>query len=219
MNVASGACVRAASSRFSVPLALTVKSVWGSRGRPIVRRLRSGVDDEFDLLGVLGEHALDALGVADIEVEGCERVVGCGQPLGRQPRRRLGAEDRARMSLSIPTTWWPCSTKNRTDSEPIRPPDPVMMTTDTVFSCHPRAPTTRRSLRLIQSKVSVSTVVGLRRGRQSQWAWSAAQSESRSARRRAAYGLGLHLHLPPVDLAAETHGFTDEGYPRPLHRR
>ena len=37
-----------------------------------------------------------------------------------------GPKNRARMSFSTPTTSKPCPAKNRTDSDPINPLDPVM---------------------------------------------------------------------------------------------
>ena len=39
-----------------------------------------------------------------------------------------GPKNRARMSFSMPTTVHPASAKCTTDSEPMSPPDPVMMT-------------------------------------------------------------------------------------------
>ena len=122
MNVASGVCSRAACSRLSVPFALTVKSVCGSRRRPVVRGLRRGVDDQLDVLGVLGEQPLDALAVADVEVQRAERVELARELLAHVPRRRLRPKKLARMSLSSPMTSRPSALKWRTVSEPMRPP-------------------------------------------------------------------------------------------------
>ena len=52
MKGASGAFPRAASSRLSVPFALTVKSVSGSRRGPIVGGLGSGMDHQLYRAGV-----------------------------------------------------------------------------------------------------------------------------------------------------------------------
>ena len=94
MNVASGACSRAACSRLSVPFALTVKSVCGSRRRPVVRGLRRGVDDQLDVRGVLGEEPLDAVAVADVEVERRGSVSNSRRELlAHVPRRGLRAEE------------------------------------------------------------------------------------------------------------------------------
>ena len=100
-------CSRAACSRFSVPLALTVKSVCGSRRRPVVRRLRGRVDDELDRAAVLGEQRVDAVGVADVELERAEAVdlgrellgdVARSRPRGRRSARACRSRARSRRS-------------------------------------------------------------------------------------------------------------------------
>ena len=75
-------------------------------GGPVVRGLGGGVHDQLDLAGVLGEDALDAVGVADVDLLVDELVREallraprtCG---GSRPRRRRSC---ARMSFSRPTT-------------------------------------------------------------------------------------------------------------------
>ncbi len=47
-------------------------------GGPVVRGLGGGVDDQLDLLAGLGEDAIDALGVADVEVDGAEAATARG---------------------------------------------------------------------------------------------------------------------------------------------
>ncbi len=61
--------------------------------RPVVGRLRRGVHDDLDLAAVLGEHALDPLRVADVDVDGAERVEAGGEPLGDGSRGRARAEE------------------------------------------------------------------------------------------------------------------------------
>ena len=68
MNGASVACLRAASSRFSVPLALTPKSVCGSFAAQSCEGCAAVCTISSMCAGVLGEDALDALGVADVDL-------------------------------------------------------------------------------------------------------------------------------------------------------
>ena len=56
-NGASGSARRVASSRLSVPLALTREVGLRVAGRPVVRRLRGGVDDQLDAAGARARTA------------------------------------------------------------------------------------------------------------------------------------------------------------------
>ena len=74
MNVAAGACRRVASSRLSVPLALTVKSACGSEAAQSCEGWRGGVDHELDRAGRRANTRVDAVGVADVDLERAEGV-------------------------------------------------------------------------------------------------------------------------------------------------
>ena len=92
-NVASGLCLRVASSRLSVPFALIVKSVCGSDAAQS-RRLRGGVHDELETRRVLGEERRDGVRVAYLHLERPEGAgVGVEQPLRLGPGRGLRAEE------------------------------------------------------------------------------------------------------------------------------
>ena len=92
---------------------------------PVVRRLRGGVDDQLERAACLGEHALDAVAVADVEVERTERAaVLLGQPLrgvrgrGRRARRRSRAcrsRSRSRRNRARPGG---ARTRNRSGPRP-----------------------------------------------------------------------------------------------------
>ena len=69
----SGAWLRA---WLSVPLALTAKSVSGSSGGPVVRRLGGGVDHQRHILAETPEQPVHASRVADV---GVEVAVAAGQ--------------------------------------------------------------------------------------------------------------------------------------------
>ncbi len=59
-----------------------------------MRGLGGGMDHELDRGGVLGEHALDRVPVADVELERDELVgVARAQRGGRARRGRVGAEE------------------------------------------------------------------------------------------------------------------------------
>ena len=45
---------------------------------PVVRWLGGGVDDQVDLLAVLGEDAIDPVGVADVDIFGTELATARG---------------------------------------------------------------------------------------------------------------------------------------------
>ena len=122
----AGAWRRVASSRLSVPLALTPKVGLRIGRRPVVRRLGSGVDHELERAAQSAKTPLDGVGVADVELERAER-----SPSVRRSRSVVcavdadGPKNRARMSFSRPMTSKPAATKCWTDSDPISPPEPV----------------------------------------------------------------------------------------------
>ena len=62
--------------------------------RPVVGRLGGGVDDQLDRLAVLGEDAVDAIGVADVEVDGAELRQLALEALGDVGGRGLRPEER-----------------------------------------------------------------------------------------------------------------------------
>ena len=77
MNVAVGACLRVASSRLSVPLAFTREVRLRVGRRPVVRRLRRGVDDQLDRSGVTRRRAASTrVRVADVERRASENSPG-----------------------------------------------------------------------------------------------------------------------------------------------
>ena len=118
-----------ASSRFSVPLALTREVGLRVARRPVVRRLR----------GACGRRARGRRRARRTTRIDRRRRRGCrGRASGTCRSRATscrvvravdasGPKNCARMSFSMPTTSKPCSTRCSTDSEPIRPPDPVTM--------------------------------------------------------------------------------------------
>ncbi len=105
MNVASGACRRVASSRLSVPFALTPKSVCGSGAAQSCEGC-AAVWMTSSIVRSRANSASIRVGVADVEVERAERVA--------EARARAaavvwaveasGPKKRARMSFSIPIT-------------------------------------------------------------------------------------------------------------------
>ena len=131
MNVASGACSRAASQQVQRAVGVDARSrsagrdaaqscegcaaVWttSSRSRRRARRTTRSTPSR----------------VADVELArgGTRRELA---PAARSVVRRVdasGPKKRARMSFSMPTTSKPRSAKWRTDSEPMSPPEPVTM--------------------------------------------------------------------------------------------
>ena len=128
MKVASGAWVRAACSRFRVPVALTEKSVCGSLAAQSCEGCAAVWMTTARSRGVASEEVHDAIGVADVELGGPEAVdlVDELRPI-RAPSNASGPRKYARMSFSTPMTSKPRSAKWRTDSEPMRPPEPVTM--------------------------------------------------------------------------------------------
>jgi hypothetical protein len=85
----------------------------------------------------------------------------------------VGPKNSARMSFSMPTTSKPASTKWATDSDPMRPPDPVTIATGIYAS----AALTARSFSATHAKMSASTRRGARSGCQSVRPRSRPQSE------------------------------------------
>ncbi len=61
-------------------------------GSPVVRGLGGGVDDQLDFLAGLGEDAVDAVRVADVEVDRAEGVELPVEALGHRCGRCLRAE-------------------------------------------------------------------------------------------------------------------------------
>ena len=94
---------------------------------PVVRRLRGRVDHELDPSGVLGEHALHGVAVADVDGQRREAVGKARQQrLGHVRSRRLRAEEaRAHVVLQADHIEARAAAKRATDSEPISPPEPV----------------------------------------------------------------------------------------------
>ena len=130
MNVASGACLRAASSRFSVPLALTREVGLRVRRRPVVRGLRGGVDDQLEVAARAWRRARSTPSASRMSSSivrnssgnrSCEAPRSCGasRPRGRRSARACRSRCRPRRSRA--------RRSGATDSEPIRPPEPVTM--------------------------------------------------------------------------------------------
>ena len=143
--------------------------------RPVVGGLRGGVDDQLDPAGVLAEDPLDRR-----RRRGC-RLSPSGTPDARRPSRSVtwevddsGPKKRARMSFSMPTTSKPSATKCSTASEPISPPEPVMIATG-IRAYSPCPPghrcsgrsAIRSSSARIHSSMSARILSGSRCGRQS----------------------------------------------------
>ena len=72
---------RVASSRFRVPVALTEKSVWGSRAAQSCEGWAAAWTTSSRSRGVAGEDRLDAVLVADVEVARLEALELADQPL------------------------------------------------------------------------------------------------------------------------------------------
>ena len=123
--------------------------------RPVVRRLRGGVDDELEILSVLREDPVDALGVADVELDPAELVaVAFDEPLADRAGRGVGPEElRAHVVLEPDDveplldevldgfgTDEPARAGDDRSSHPVRP--------------YPRARSTARSCSLIQRKIA-----------------------------------------------------------------
>ena len=97
MNVASGAWRRVASSRFDVPFALTVKSVCGSDAAQSCEGCAAVWITSSSERRVLGEHPIDGVPVADVELErlkGRRRAFASSRSVVARGRRRRAEEVR-----------------------------------------------------------------------------------------------------------------------------
>ncbi len=92
----SGAWRRVASSRFSVPLALTAKSVCGSRAAQSCEGCAAAWTTSSRSRGVRGEDALDAVRVADVERRAHAKLRRARRPARSltSAGRGVGAEER-----------------------------------------------------------------------------------------------------------------------------
>src|ERR1700743_523699 len=138
MKGASIACARAASSRFSVPFALTPKSVCGSDAAQswdgcAAVWMTSSIDPASSWKTRMTSPASRMSTFSHLKLLCSEtsRWVTCEVD-------DSGPKKRARMSFSIPTTSNPWPLKGSTASEPISPPAPVMIATGTVLLLPPR---------------------------------------------------------------------------------
>ena len=102
MKGASGQCARVASSRLSVPLALTPKSVCGSLAAQSWEGCAAVWTTSSISPGVLARRSRSiAVGVADVDVRASGSPgTACDEPLGDVGGRRLGAEEAGRACRS-----------------------------------------------------------------------------------------------------------------------
>ena len=171
-NVASGLCRRVASSRLSVPFALTREVGLRIRRRPVVRRLRGRVDDELELAGVPREDAGRRR-----RRRGCRgRASGTRrrrstQALGLGARRRVGPEEAGAHVVLDPD-----HVVARLDEvrDGLRADQPARARHDrdrhASPSAQPSAERSSASCAPIHAACPSSTLAGLRRGRHSVWA-------------------------------------------------
>src|ERR1700749_1653268 len=138
MKGASIACARAASSRFSVPFALTPKSVCGSLAAQswdgcAAVWMTSSIDPACSekIRMISAASRMSTFSHLKLLCSSTSRWVTCEVD-------DSGPKKRARMSFSMPTTSKPWPMKWSTASEPIRPPAPVMIATGTVLLLPPR---------------------------------------------------------------------------------
>src|ERR1700753_755794 len=131
MKGESIACARAASSRFSVPLALTPKSVCGSLAAQswdgcAAVWMTSSIDPacSWKMRMISAPSRMSTFSHLKLSYSSISRWVTCEV-------EDSGPKKRARMSFSIPTTSKPWPMKWSTASEPISPPAPVMIATGT----------------------------------------------------------------------------------------
>ncbi len=124
-KVAPGACRRVASSRLRVPLALTPKSVWGSRAA----QSWEGWAAAWTISSSSAAFSVKARSIA-----GWSRMSASSQLKDSSEETRASVtcaveadspKKLARMSFSIPTIRQPAAASRRTASEPTRPPEPV----------------------------------------------------------------------------------------------
>src|ERR1700743_3846367 len=137
MKGASIACARAASSRFSVPFALTPKSVCGSDAAQswdgcAAVWMTSSIDPACSekIRMISAASRMSTFSHLQLLCSSTSRWVTCEVD-------DSGPKNRARMSFSIPTTSKPWPMKCPTPSEPISPPAPVMIATSTVLLLPP----------------------------------------------------------------------------------
>src|ERR1700761_6884541 len=137
MKGAAIACARAASSRFSVPFALTPKSVCGSLAAQswdgcAAVWMTSSIDPACSakIRMISAPSRMSTFSHLKLLCSSTRRWVTCEVD-------DSGPKKRARMSFSIPTTSKPWPMKWSTASDPIRPPAPVMIATGTVLLLPP----------------------------------------------------------------------------------
>src|SRR6201995_2498449 len=137
MKGASIAWARAASSRFSVPLAFTPKSVCGSLAAQswdgcaagwVASSVEAPCSEKIRMISAASR--MSTFSHLKLLCSSTSRWVTCEVD-------DSGPKNRARMSFSIPTTSKPWPMKWSTASEPIRPPAPVMIATGTVLLLPP----------------------------------------------------------------------------------
>ena len=177
MNVASG---RVPARRLEqVERAVGVDAEVRLRvGRgPVVRRLRGGVDDELDLAArARAKTPLDAVGVADVDVERAEARRASRQSRSVTVRGRGLRAEEARAHVVLE----PDHVEARLDEvrDRLGADQPARAGDDRDWHARPsRAPrATARSLSSIQSKMSASTSRGRRAAAASRCARTAARS-------------------------------------------
>src|SRR6201999_1658320 len=137
MKGASIACARAASSRFSVPFALTPKSVCGSDAAQswdgcAAVWMTSSIDPAWSekIRMISAASRMSTFSHLKLLCSSTSLWVTCEVD-------DSGPKKRARMSFSIPITSKPWPMKWSTASDPIRPPAPVMIATGTVLLLPP----------------------------------------------------------------------------------
>ena len=147
MNVAVGACSRVASSRLSVPLALTAKSVCGSDAAQSCDGCAAVWMTSSIAARLPGEHALRRRRRRGCRARRAKARRARGSSRSVVVRgRRLGAEEaRAHVVLDPDHVDSPARRSERPISEPIRPPEPV------IDRRPPSAPAAQLPLRLSEA--------------------------------------------------------------------
>ena len=93
MNVAAGACSRVASQKVERAVGVDGEVGVRVRGRPVVRGLRGGVDDQLDRAPVAREERVDPLAVADVHLLPAEVLDLGGETVRGGRGGGLGAEE------------------------------------------------------------------------------------------------------------------------------